>query len=78
MSKKKTEHPDYHNLILVLPDGTEVEVGTTFRPRGDSKKFKLGTDFRKHSAWSKKGVSELNQQASKVNKFNDKFGSFGL
>lgn len=67
-------HPDYHEITVVLTDGTKLKTRSTYGKAGD--KLQLDVDFKTHPAWNEGGV-RVNTKASQVAKFNSKFGSLG-
>ena len=65
-------HPKYRLITVQFPKGDSFETGSTY---SEAKLF-LDVDYRKHPAWTKKGVIAANASNAKVSQFNKKFGSF--
>ena len=65
-------HPKYKKITVQFPKGDSFE---TYSACSEEKLF-VDVDFRKHPAWTKKGVAEANASNAKVSSFNKKFGSF--
>lgn len=71
---KKDIHPDYHEIKVVMTDGTEYTTRSTWGNAGDT--MKLDIDPKSHPAWT--GGPARIQEAGRVAKFNQRFGSFSL
>jgi len=71
---KKDIHPDYHEIKVVMTDGTEFTTRSTFGAAGDS--VKLDIDPKTHPAWT--GVHRLVDSGGQLAKFNKRFKDFGL
>lgn len=69
---KSDIHPKYNKVTIQFPKGDTFE---TYSAYSEDKLF-VDVDFRKHPAWTKKGVASANASNAKVSKFNEKFGSF--
>ncbi len=67
-------HPDYHKINVVMTDGTKYETYSTYGKEGDT--LQLDVDSKTHPAWIGGGAT-INQRASQVAKFNNRFGSLG-
>lgn len=65
-------HPDYHEVTVVLTDGTEYKTRSTFGKEGDV--IKLDVDPSTHPAWS--GGSARVVEKGQLDKFESRFGSF--
>ena len=65
-------HPKYNKVTIQFPKG---DIFETYSALSEDKLF-VDVDFRKHPAWTKKGVASANASNAKVSKFNEKFGSF--
>tara|TARA_B100000282_G_scaffold291534_1_gene263924 strand:+ start:737 stop:1078 length:342 start_codon:yes stop_codon:yes gene_type:complete len=70
---KKDIHPDYHNIIVEMTDGTTFETRSTWGNEGDT--LKLDIDPSSHPAWVGGGVKILDRDG-RVGKFNKKFEGF--
>lgn len=73
--RKKTEHPDYHEITIEMTDGTTFKTKSTWGKAGDL--MKLEIDPKKHPAWIG-GTGMLVDTAGQVAKFNKKFKGFEL
>lgn len=68
-------HPDYHEITVVMTDGTEYKTRSTYGKPGDV--LRLDIDSKSHPAWTG-GTGRLLDRAGQVSKFNKRFGGFGL
>lgn len=69
---KKDIHPDYHEIEVILTNGTSVKTRSTYGKKGAQ--IKLDVDYLTHPAWT--GASSfLNKNARGVASFNSKFGA---
>jgi len=71
---KKDIHPDYHEINIVMTDGTEYKTRSTFGKAGVT--MRLDIDPKTHPAWT--GEHRLVDSGGQVAKFNKRFASFGL
>ena len=71
---KENIHPDYHEITVVMTDGTEFKTRSTMGKAGD--KIRLDIDPASHPAWT--GVHRMVDSGGQVSKFNSKFAKFGL
>ena len=71
---KKDIHPDYHEINIVLTDGSSFQTRSTYGKAGDT--LRLDIDPKSHPAWT--GVQKLLDTGGQIAKFNKRFGSFGL
>ena len=71
---KKDIHPDYHEITIVMTDGSEYKTRSTFGKAGAT--MRLDIDPKTHPAWT--GEHRLVDSGGQVAKFNKRFGSFGL
>jgi large subunit ribosomal protein L31 len=69
---KKKIHPDYHNIKVVMTDGTDFETKSTWGKEGDI--LKLDIDSKSHSAWT--GGDQKVLDKGRVSKFYKKFTNF--
>lgn len=67
-------HPKYNKITVQFPKGDSFQ---TYSAYGEEKLF-LDVDFRKHPAWTKKGVASANESNANVTKFNQKFGNMSF
>ena len=72
---KKDIHPDYHDITVVMTDGSSYATRTTWGAAGDT--MRLDVDPKSHPAWTG-GVGRLVDTAGQVAKFNKRFQDFGL
>ena len=68
---KKKIHPKYHNIKVVMTDGTSFETRSTWGKEGDT--LKLDIDPISHSAWT--GGSQKILDKGRVSKYNKKFSN---
>ncbi|MEO5373794.1 MAG: 50S ribosomal protein L31 [Alphaproteobacteria bacterium] len=71
---KQGIHPDYHDVTIVMTDGTEFTTRTTWGKAGDT--MRLDIDPKSHPAWT--GVHRLMDTGGQLAKFNKRFAGFGL
>ena len=71
---KKDTHPDYHEINIVMTDGSEFETRSTMGKEGDT--LRLDIDPKTHPAWT--GVHRLMDSGGQLAKFNKRFEKFGL
>jgi large subunit ribosomal protein L31 len=71
---KKDIHPDYHEITLLMTDGTEVKTRSTWGKAGDT--LRLDIDPKTHPAWT--GVHRLIDSGGQLAKFKRRFQGLGL
>ena len=71
---KKDIHPDYHEITVVMTDGTTYQTKSTWGKPGDT--MKLDIDSKSHPAWT--GVHRLIDSGGQVAKFNKRFEGLGI
>ena len=71
---KKGIHPEYHEISVVMTDGSIFKTRSTYGKAGDT--LKLDIDPKTHPAWT--GVHRLVDSGGQLAKFNKRFKSFGL
>lgn len=71
---KKDIHPEYHEIKVLMTDGTEFVTRSTYGSEGDT--LRLDIDPKTHPAWT--GVQRLVDSGGQVAKFNKRFEKFGL
>jgi len=71
---KKDIHPDYHEITILMTDGSEFKTRSTYGAAGDT--MRLDIDPKTHPAWT--GEHRLVDSGGQVAKFNKRFGGFGL
>ena len=67
-------HPDYHNITVVMTDGTEYQTRSTWGKEGDT--LALDIDPKSHPAWT--GGTRQLDQGGQVARFNKRFGGLTL
>lgn len=65
-------HPDYHEINVVMTDGTTFKTRSTWGKEGDT--ITLDVDPKTHPAWTG-GQVQLSERGQ-VEKFNRRFQSF--
>jgi large subunit ribosomal protein L31 len=70
---KKEIHPDYHEITVIMTDGSEFKTRSTYGAAGDS--LRLEIDPKTHPAWT--GVHRLVDSGGQLAKFNKRFKGFG-
>lgn len=68
-------HPDYHEINVVMTDGTEFKTRSTWGSEGDT--LRLDIDPLSHPAWIG-GNQRLVDTGGQVARFNKRFKSFGI
>jgi large subunit ribosomal protein L31 len=71
---RKDIHPEYHEITVVMTDGTEFKTRSTYGKEGDS--LRLDIDPKTHPAWT--GVHRLVDSGGQLAKFNKRFKGFEL
>lgn len=71
---KKDTHPDYHEIEVVMTDGSTFKTMSTWGSAGDS--LRLDIDPKTHPAWT--GVHRVVDSGGQVAKFNKRFQGLGL
>ena len=66
---KKDAHPDYHEITVVMTDGSEFVTRSTYGKAGD--KLHLDVDPKTHPAWT--GTHRLVDRGGQLAKFNKRF-----
>ena len=66
---KKDVHPDYHDITVVMTDGTEFVTRSTYGAKGA--KLHLDIDPKTHPAWT--GQHRLVDRGGQLAKFNKRF-----
>ncbi len=67
-------HPDYHEINVIMTDGSTYKTRSTWGKEGDT--MRLDIDSRSHPAWT--GQHRLNDAGGQVAKFNKRFAGIGL
>ncbi len=71
---KKDIHPDYHEITVMLTDGSEFKTRSTYGSEGDT--LRLDIDPKTHPAWT--GVHRLVDTGGQLAKFKKRFQGLGL
>jgi large subunit ribosomal protein L31 len=71
---KQGIHPDYHEITIVMTDGTSYPTRSTYGKAGDT--LRLDIDSKSHPAWTG-GQQRLLDTGGQLARFNKRFGSFG-
>ena len=71
---KKDIHPDYHEINVVMTDGTNFTTRSTWGASGDT--MTLDVDPKSHPAWT--GGATRVVDRGQVAKFRKRFSDFGL
>jgi large subunit ribosomal protein L31 len=69
---KKAIHPDYHEITVIMTDGSEFKTRSTYGKAGDT--LRLEIDPKTHPAWT--GVHRLVDSGGQLAKFNKRFKGF--
>jgi large subunit ribosomal protein L31 len=67
-------HPDYHEIKIIMTDGTEFTTRSTWGKPGDT--MRLDIDPKSHPAWT--GVHRLLDTGGQLAKFNKRFKNLGI
>ncbi len=67
---KKDIHPEYHEINVVMTDGSEFKTKSTWGKEGDT--LTLDIDAKSHPAWTG-GQQKLVDTGGQVAKFNKRF-----
>ena len=71
---KQDIHPDYHEINIVMTDGSTYKTRSAWGKEGDT--MKLDIDPKTHPAWT--GVHRLLDSGGQLAKFNNRFKGLGL
>lgn len=69
---KSDIHPDYHEITVVMTDGSTFTTRSTWGKEGDT--MTLDVDPKSHPAWT--GGSLQVRERGQVEKFNRRFQQF--
>ena len=70
---KQGIHPDYHEITIVLTDGSSYRTRSTYGKAGDS--LRLDIDPKSHPAWTG-GQQHLVDRGGRLSRFQKKFSGF--
>lgn len=71
---KEGAHPDYHEITVVMTDGTSFKTRSTYGKAGET--LRLDIDPKTHPAWT--GQHRLVDSGGQVAKFNKRFQNIGI
>ena len=71
---KKNIHPDYHEITVVMTDGSKYKTRSTMGKAGDT--LKLDIDPKSHPAWT--GQHRILDSGGQVARFNKRFSGLGV
>ena len=71
---KKDTHPDYHEISVVMTDGTSFKTRSTYGKPGAT--LKLDIDPKSHPAWT--GVHRLMDTGGQLAKFKNRYQNLGI
>ncbi len=66
---KAETHPDYHEITIVMTDGTEFQTRSTYGKKGE--RLQLDIDPKTHPAWT--GQHRMVDRGGQLAKFNKRF-----
>jgi large subunit ribosomal protein L31 len=69
---KQDIHPDYHEITVVMTDGSTFKTRSTYGKAGDT--LTLDVDPRSHPAWTGGAVQVI--ERGRVEQFNRRFQNF--
>ena len=72
---KEKIHPEYHEINVVMTDGTKYQVRSTMGKAGDT--LSLDIDPTVHPAWTG-GSAKLLDTGGRVSKFKNKYAGLGF
>ena len=72
---KKGIHPDYHEITIVMTDGSSYKTRSTYGKASDT--LRLDIDPKSHPAWTG-GQQQLVDRGGRLSRFQKKFAGIGL
>ena len=66
-------HPDYHEITVVMTDGTEFRTRSCAGSAGDT--IRLDIDPKSHPAWT--GQQRVIDTGGRIARFNKRFAGIG-
>ena len=72
---KEGIHPDYHEIVVQMTDGSNYKTRSTYGKPGDT--LVLDIDSKSHPAWTG-GPARINEAGGQVAKFKKRFAGLGL
>ena len=70
---KPSTHPDYHEITVVMTDGTSFTTRSCYGKPRDT--LRLDIDPKSHPAWTG-GQQQLMDRGGRVSRFQKKFAGF--
>ena len=70
---KQGIHPDYHEITVVMTDGSSYKTRSTYGKAGDT--LRLEIDPKSHPAWTG-GQQQLVDRGGRLSRFQKKFSGF--
>ncbi len=70
---KQDVHPDYHEITVIMTDGSQFVTRSTYGKAGD--KLHLDIDPKVHPAWT--GQHRMVNRGGQLEKFNKRFAGLG-
>ena len=71
---KEKIHPEYHEINVVMTDGSTFKTRSTLGKAGDT--LRLDIDPKSHPAWT--GVHRLSDSGGQLAKFKKRFQGLGM
>jgi large subunit ribosomal protein L31 len=71
---KSSIHPDYHEINIIMTDGTEFKTRSCMGKEGDT--LRLDIDPKSHPAWTG-GQQQLLDRGGRLSRFQKKFAGIG-
>jgi large subunit ribosomal protein L31 len=71
---KKDTHPNYHEITVVMTDGSSFKTRSTYGKPGAT--LKLDIDPKSHPAWT--GVHRLMDTGGQLAKFKSRYQNLGI
>ena len=68
-------HPDYHEITIVMTNGTQYQTRSTWGKEGD--KMNLDIDPTSHPAWTG-GNQQLMDRGGRVSRFKKRYEGLGI
>jgi large subunit ribosomal protein L31 len=68
-------HPDYHEITVIMTDGTSYKTRSTYGKPGDT--LNLEIDSKSHPAWTG-GQQRLSEAGGQLARFKKRFQGFGM
>jgi large subunit ribosomal protein L31 len=72
---KEGIHPEYHEITVVMTDGSSYKTRSTYGKAGDT--LRLDIDPKSHPAWTG-GQHRLLDTGGQLARFNKRFQGFGI